>query len=359
MNWIGGLFFGVLMLGLAAPGHATLFNSEQPGSILIFHKFIRGTGNDLGVSGQPIHALTEIEISVMCPPGASCELNQVVRLRAHWVCPGSMTNPICAETSFNLETTVGGTLYFNPEGVVSIAGVLTANAFPSNATTVIPVPPCERGYLIVWAIDGGGNAIKFDGLIGDAIIRAPTPNFGPTTARAYNALPIQAAEFLGTGDGTDLDGGGDLDFDDTEYRTITGRIFGTVRYENAVPPEGIVETDLTLLTLDVASNRLNPLTTVGLNFYTPDEQFVDAGTSFFCWREQRLTEILPSLTKQFMGRKGFVESTFAEQAGVPVTIVGIVETQERYVGVGVLQPGRSYAYWLYHDGNPVPTTFRP
>jgi hypothetical protein len=359
MKWICGLFFGVLTPGLAAPAYATPWNSEQPGSVLVFPKFIRGTALDTGVSGQANHAITEFEISVVCPPGETCELDQVVRMRAHWVCPGSSTNPICAESSFNLETTVNGTLYFNPEGVTVIGGLITANAFPSNATTIIPVPPCPRGYLLVWAIDGSQNAIKFNGLIGDAIIRAPQAGFGPTTARAYNAIPIQASEFLATGNLTDQDGDGALDFDDTEYRAVTGRIYGTVRYENLVPPEGIVDTDLTLLTLDVASNSRNTPTDVGLNFYTPDEQVIDVGVSFFCWMEQRLTEINASLTKQVMGRKGLVESFRAVQETVPVTLLGIVETQERYLVTGMTQPGRSFAYWLYNDGNPVPTTFRP
>jgi hypothetical protein len=159
---------------------------------------------------------------------------------------------------------------------------------------------------------------------------------------------------------TDLDGGRDLDFDDTEYRAITGRIYGTVRYETEIPPPtvqgGRVRTELTLLTLDVASSRPNPLTTVGLNFYTADEQLVDAGTSFFCWREQRLTSILGSATVQSMGRKGLVESYFAEQDGVPVTLLGIIETQERNP---LNVPIRDYAYSLFNNGNPVPTTFQP
>jgi len=98
-----------------------------------------------------------------------------------------------------------------------------------------------------------------------------------------------------------------------EYQAISGRIFGTVRYENAVRPEGDVETDLTLLTLDASLGRSNPVTSVGLNFYTTGEDLVDAHTSFFCWREQRLTDISSSFIKQSMGRKGLVESYFASR----------------------------------------------
>ncbi len=328
-------------------------DSEQPGSVLVFPKFIRGTINDVQVSGQLVHAITELQISVVCPKNATCGANQAVRLRAHWVCPG------CTETSFNLETTVGGTLFFNPEGVTVVAGQIAAQVFPNNASTTIPLPPCERGYLIVWAVDGGDFAIKFDGLIGDAVIREPTPGCnGPCSARGYNAIPIQAGDaVVSTGDFTDLNGDGALDFDGSEYQAVTGKIFGTVRYESTVVP-GAVQTDLTLLTLDVASNRPNPLTSVGLNFFTPDEQFTDAGTSFVCWREQRLTDINAGLTTQRMGRKGLIVSTFAEQNGVPVTLLGLIETKEFFL----FPPNtiiRDWSYSLFNDGNPVPTTFLP
>jgi hypothetical protein len=218
--------------------------------------------------------------------------------------------------------------------------------------------------LVAWVIDGSGNAIKFDGLIGDAIIREPPEvvfaTF-PKTARAYNAIPIQAGDSLNTGDLTDLNGNGALDFDGNEYRPITGTIYGSVRYENAVAPEGAVQTDLTLLTLDAVSNHTNPVTTVGLNFYTANEQLVDTATSFACWTEQRLTSILPSLTEQQMGRKGLVQSTYAQQQlgffnTVPVTLLGIVETKEFDAATFNV---RDFAYSLYHDSNPVTTTFVP
>ena len=108
-----------------------------------------------------------------------------------------------------------------------------------------------------------------------------------------------------------------------EYRAITGRIFGTVRYENEIAAlGGRVETELTLLTLDVASNRENRRTDVGLNFYTADERYVDAGTSFV-------------LTLQSMG---------------------IVETREFLIN---LFQWRDFTYSLYRDGNPVVTSFKP
>src|SRR5437879_3335843 len=353
------LLLALLSIGVSGPVAAWVNESEQPGSVLVFPKFIRGTFNDARVSGQLFHARTEIEISVQCPANSICS-NDAVFLKANWVCPG------CSEASFNLNTTIGGTLYFNPEGVVSVLGVATANAFPSNATTTIPVPPCDRGYLIVWAVDSFGRAIKQDGLIGDAVLRDAPGIENDLTARGYNAIAIQAGDGVqNTLDLTDLNGNGALDFNGSEYQMVSGNIVGTVRYENSVLPEGNVETDLTLLTLDVVTNRSNPVTSVGLNFYTPDEGVIDAGTALLCWREQRLPNLNPSLTKQAMGRKGLVESTFATQvnssgATVPVTLLGLVETKEfvSIVGVGQVQV-RDYAYSLSHRPDPVTTTYVP
>jgi hypothetical protein len=355
---------GVAMLAVglaaAAPAGAWTNDSEKPGSVLVFPKFIRGVFNDAVVSGQAVHARTEIEISVRCPDFASCAANETVRMRAHWVCPG------CTETSFDLETTVNGSLYFNTEGVTVIGPVVpvvTAVAFPSNARTTIPPPNCPRGYLIVWVIGPSDEPIKFDGLIGDAILRDGTPGEEILSAQGYNAVPIQAAEWLNTGDSTNQDGEGDLDFDGNEYQAVAGRIFGTVRYENLLATGGTVRTDLTLLTLDVRSNEPNPLTTVKLNFYTTDEDLVDTATSFQCWVEQRLTQINSGLIAQRMGRKGLVESTSATQhldffTTQDVTVLGIVETRECIANCDTAQI-RDYAYSLYHDGNPVPTAFKP
>ncbi|HEY2941028.1 MAG TPA: hypothetical protein VGN09_01210 [Vicinamibacteria bacterium] len=340
-------------------------DSEKPGSVLVFPKFIRGTFNDTLASGQAVHAKTELELSVRCPDGATCNAGDRVRMRAHWVCPG------CTTTSFDLETTVNGSLYFNPEGVTVIGGVITAQVFPNNATTTIPQPLCERGYLIVWVVDGSGKAIRFDGLVGDAVIRdAPLgPSIGGAqlfSARTYNAIPIQASDNLRVGDLTDLDGDGALDFGQTdfgyEYLPVTGRIFGTLRYESAAGPQA--ETHLTLLTLDVAANRPNPATNVGLNFYTTGEALVDTATSFTCWTEKRLTEIQPGLTEVNMGRKGLVESTYAEQhpdffTTVPVTLLGVVESKEFFGTIPGQNQLRDYAYSLYNDGNPVNTAFKP
>jgi hypothetical protein len=303
-KWMSWLFCFAVTFAFAAPAFAWpiggLNDSEEPGSVIVFHKFIRG----FSVNNEPN---TRFEISVVCPTPGTCRegdfnTGQVVNLRAHWVCPGVPADQtsVCQETDFNLTTTVNGTLNFDAGG---------------NGA---PLPPCDRGYLIAWVIDPdrGGIPIKFDGLIGDAVISESL-----TSSRAYNALPIQASESLVTNDPTDVNGNGALDFDGCEYKAITGTIYGSVRY-----PDSTTETDLTLLTLDVHSNLPNDTTFVSLNFYDESETLRSTATNFKCWAEQRLEDIDPALFG--FGIKGLVKSTAAIQTSGPVTLVGIVETKE-------------------------------
>jgi hypothetical protein len=346
-NWMRALFCVGLVLGLTTPAFATLNDSEQPGSVLVFHKFVRGTNLNPNTGG--IEPKTEIEISVTCPKGTMCAAGTTVRLRAHWVCGSS--GPICAESDFDLVTTVKGTLYFNPE-----------NVFPANAFVAEPPPFCDRGYLIVWVIDAFGRPIKYDGLIGDAIIREADTG---QSAGAYNAVPIQAASALATFAPTDVDFDNKLDFNGTEYKAVTGRVFGSVRYESfgAAPfTPAQVETTLTLLTLDIRSNDINNPVVVPFNFYNEFETLRSTSTLFFCWTEVRLADLNNGLTEAF-GRKGLVESGQAfktayigSDATGPVTLLGVVETRERDVTQNIY---RQYSYSLFHDSKPVSTSFIP
>jgi hypothetical protein len=377
-----------LVFGLTPPAASAweLNDSEVPGSVIVFHKFIRGTFVDVQ-SGATLPR-TQFEINITCPKGASCDLGQFVRLRAHWVCPPNQVYPDrCPETDFDLFGTVNGTIVFNPEQGV-------------------PPPPCDRGYLIAWVIDtGSGEAIKFDGLIGDAVLRD-----SQTSARAYNALPIQASENLNTGDFIDTSDG--LGFDGNEYKAVTGKIFAPVAYNSTFPP---AETSLTLLTLDVLSNRDNPRTEVGLYLYDMFEQFASSSRTFTCWDQFPLTDLEGNPSQNLLF-KGHVESTYAQQNGTDVTLIGIVETLEGFsvevpitappqivpltINVPVLSPlipcptvvppgctcskpnlvtlrfscnvtaaaqnltavavgTRDYSYSMYHNSEPVSTTFVP
>src|SRR5262245_25684913 len=66
-----------------------LSDSQQPGSVIVFPKFIRGFVFPDGAQTPS----TEFEVGVVCPKGSSCFERQVVKIRFHYVC-GTNENPV-------------------------------------------------------------------------------------------------------------------------------------------------------------------------------------------------------------------------------------------------------------------------
>src|SRR5882672_3588735 len=77
MKSIRNLLLVLLGIGVAGPVAAWSNKSAEPGSVLVFPKFIRGTFEDTRVSGQLVQARTEFEISVQCPANTTCSNNAV------------------------------------------------------------------------------------------------------------------------------------------------------------------------------------------------------------------------------------------------------------------------------------------
>jgi hypothetical protein len=321
------------------PDGSGVSDSQEPGSVLVFPKFLTGTTAD----GEPRSAF---EIGITCPkqlngsPGV-CAQGTKVKLRAHWVCPGSqdpVEKYICKETDFDLTSTVTGTIVINPAHV-------------GHVTQRVPIPPCAAGYLIVWVINTSDQPIKYDALIGDAVLREVDD-----APAAYNGIPIQANAAGPTG--TILTG---LTFaPNGPYQAVTGQVQGTVTYDQ-VDSSPYAVTALTLLTLDVRSNRPNYPTVVDLNFYSENEGLLSTSHEFICWSQILFRDLNPNLTATGLSPKGLVVSDqavkvpiggIADTAG-PVTLLGIVET--------VTWNGtcRAYSYSLYNNSVPVPTVFEP
>jgi hypothetical protein len=369
--------------------------SQHPGSVLVFPKHRRGTRETVD---QGVLPLTEFEISVKCPEDFDCSTlpdYPNVRLKGHWVCAGDggPTNPgICHESDFTLRTTVNGTLYLTTEPLADpVTGLPADRVNQANGRyTPIPRPPCQfpepdglaredEAYLILWVMDASGQQIKLDALVGDALLRrGARGNENEATLEEYNAFAIQAGEDIPTGARTDEfgNGNGALDFDGTEYKMVTGVITGTVRYEGptfATPALKLADTrtarvisHLTLLTLDVLSNRVNDVTFVDFMFYTEGESPHSASTSFVCYVTRSLSgfggparpPIDAFLMNSNMGRKGLVVSAPAQHSdGTPVSLLALLEVAER----PDVDPfnRRIYAYPLFNNGTPVPTTFVP
>ena len=343
-------------LALAMPAYAndrdpTLSDSQEPGSVIVFPKFIRGTVTVDGVATPQ----TEIEYTVQCPTALedTCPLHQAVLVRFHWVCPGSPS--ICRETDFFIPSTVNEKVVLTPNGV-PFPGVTSP-----GAGQIAPMAECPRGYLIGWVVDPTTlQPIRFDGLIGDAVLRV-----SGTAVSAYNAIPIQAAAGPQRGPITLV--GGALRFDglDNHYQAVTGAILGDVKYVRQVGTGGtFTDTFLTLLTLDVQSNRPNDRVFVDLEFFggnpsvIGNENELSTSASFICWQEFQLdTDIDENLNQVFMGRKGtFQSDTAVTGAGVPVTLLGLVEVNE---GPAPEPLDRSYITSLSNDSVPIPTSFVP
>jgi hypothetical protein len=339
------------------PGIPGLSDSQEPGSVIVFPKFIRGnvTLPEGGTAPR-----TEIEIGVVCPKGAICPEHQSVKIRAHWVCPGSQepaSKFICKETDFDITCTVFEKCVIVPDG--SFTGV-------SNKT--VPVAECLRGYLIAWVINPANDRpVKFDGLIGDAVLRE-----AGTAMAAYNAIPIQAdpalATFPANPSAIMTNANGALVFDGLagHYQMVTGSVFGDVRYTSTTAP--LSDGSLTLLTLDVKSNRPNNPVFVDLDFFggnpsaIGNENQLSTFWEFICWAEVRLTDIDANLNTTVMGRKGVFVSGPAEKIQIfgitdtsgPATLLGLFETTE-----GPPASLRAYYNNLFNDSEPVPTRFRP
>jgi len=367
MKGLRALVLVGLALVVAAPtvvwGQAVMLNdSEEPGSVIVFPKFLTGTVDNGDGTLSP---RSDFEISVTCPTDvteAECQaldrdplvaqalLFTMVTIHFHWVCPG--TGPavplagVCPETDFIVRTTIFGTVHINPENL-------------DPKTHIVTTPPCPQGYLIGWVENDLGLKVSWNSLIGDAVLR-PSP---VTEVWAYNAIPIQATGPSSTRTAI-LPADGTLPFNGTTgYKAVTGKIFGTVRYEDSN-----TQTFLTLLTLDVNSNRINGATNVELDFFNEQETLASHSTSFICWEEVELNSLespgsSSGLNTSF-GTKGLVRSF---QSGRNVTLLGIIDTHEAIPNSSSTPtPGspdpplfRGYAYSLYNDSVPVPTTFRP
>jgi hypothetical protein len=369
-------------LALAAPAFAqvrdpTLGDATEPGSVIVFPKFINGTVVLPEGGAAPI---SELEIGVVCPKGVVCPEHEPVKIRFHWVCGTTEADLagsfICPEVNFDVTATVWEKIILVPGG-----------SFPGVSTKTVPPAPCNAGYLIGWVITPTSDTpIKFDGLIGDAHLRpgaavasqgAPNPFAGsPTALASYNAIPIQADPALANGAAVSTNGNGALLFDGAagHYQAVTGQVMGDIRYTNLTTGPTFTLGALTLLTLDVKSNRPNNPVFVDFDFFggnpsaIGNENQLSASTEFICWGEFPITALAGGdLTTTLMGREGVFASTNASKVGIfgitdetgPTTLLGLSETLEGGVFPPVAPWPRTSFTGLFNSSVPVPTRFLP
>jgi hypothetical protein len=373
-------------LALATPALAqvrptTLSDSQEPGSVIVFPKFIQG---NLSLPEGPLAPISELEIGVVCPKGVICPEHEPVKIRFHWVCGTNEADLagsfVCRETDFDVTATVFEKIVLTPNGE-------TANFYTAGLPTkTVPGANCPNGggYLVGWVISPTNDQpIKFDGLIGDAHLRpgspaAPAPNpfaASPLALADYDAIPIQADPALANGSAITTNGNGALIFDGGagHYQAVTGQVAGDVRYTNLTTGPTFTLGVLTLLTLDVKSNRPNNPVFVDFDFFggnpsnIGNENQLSGSTDFICWAEVRITDINPALTTSLMGRKGVFVSAPATKVGIqgimdetgPTTLLGLSEVLEGGVFPPVAPWPRASFTGLFNPSVPVPTRFVP
>jgi hypothetical protein len=219
--------------------------------------------------------------------------------------------------------------------------------------------------------------IKFDGLVGDAVLRpgGPAVAGSPTAEAEYDAISIQADPNLANLAPITTNAKGALIFDGGagHYQAVTGQVLGDVRYTN-IPANASFPVQaagfLTLLTLDVKSNRPNNPVFVDLDFFGDNpsaigsENHLSTATEFICWEEVALTDIYPELTTRLMGRKGVMVSAQATKVQIfgisdesgPATLLGLSETLE---GPATAPWPRASFGRLFNSSVPAPTHFLP
>jgi hypothetical protein len=381
----GARLAGVLLpaLALAAPAFAqvrpaTLNDATEPGSVIVFPKFIPGT---VSLPEGGVVPVSELEIGVVCPKGVICSEHQPVKIRFHWVCGTSEADLagsfVCKETDFDITATVYEKIVITPNGD-------SPNFYTSGLPTKFaPAANCPNGggYLIGWVISPTNDKpIKFDGLIGDAHLRpggATSGAFaGSSLALAdYSAIPIQADPALANLATVMTNANGALMFDGAagHYQAVTGQVLGDVRYTNLTTGPTFTRGSLTLLTLDVKSNRPNNPVFVDLDFFggnpsaIGNENQLSTSTEFICWEEIPIDLISGSLTTATMGRKGVFVSAPATKVGIfgvsdatgSTTLLGLSEVLEGGVFPPTAPWPRASITNLFNSSVPVPTHFLP
>jgi len=370
----------ILVVSSGLRAQAQLYDPNEPGSVLVFPKFVRGTV----AAGEPA---TEIEISVHCPAGLNvdgfCTLpvpGTNVRMEGHWVCPGQFSTSICKENDFFITTTIEGTVSFNTEG----------SAVGTNFATVrVPAAPCPEGFLVLWAVDNVGRPINFNGLLGVAEVR-----WNSHAAGSYEAIAIQAVgasaptPALISTTVSPLTGHASLPFDGAagHYAEVPSNVLATIKYDtdtgSAPSPDASSTTSLVLLTLDTLSNLPNNPVFTDLNFFDANENLVSEETNYVCWVEEPVSSIDPYLVRENLTRKGFFYSVDAFKVGLvandttgTVTQLGLIDTVEcpaNAATTGTCAPltvpvtasnnpsiTNHYMYRTDDDSVGVPTTYVP
>jgi hypothetical protein len=359
MQGAGFLLLLTAALGIAAPSSAQTVQlpsstSEEPGSVIVFPKFLKGAVKIDGVR----KAQTEIDVRARCPKDIICSEGEPVKIRFHWVCPGSQdTTPkfVCQDSGFDVKLSVDAKVSLNPED---------PKLLETNAGTVAP---CPSGYLIGWVISpASGRPIKYDALTGNATLRDANGVSGSYEAITIRADPNLASRAEITTDIDPRSGTPALVFDGGagHYQAVAGTLPTNLEYHKLFGPPPSSAAFLILLTLDVRVNRPNYPIFIDLDFRGEGGVRTSTSWNFRCWTEIQN----PGTGTNFVlagarTRNGVLISGAAIKVpygGIsdipgPVTLLGLVPTDE---GAGGRTMDPAYVLKRFEIGKPT-TVFVP
>lgn len=243
MNVFPKALFGFLgfYLAFGVAAYAAPVQSLTPGTMLVFPKF------DVGADSK-----TQLRVN---NTGSSA-----IRFHYNYVCPGI------------------------PRGDDSCAKLDRTKSLTPHQTLLIDVasenPPCDRGFIIGYAVDQATRPVSFNHLLGTYNISAGR------RLSSDNAFSIQSvrAEFqaLGGPNGFSFTPGLDQDF---------AEIGATFVSDFRANPDVAVGSRLVLLDIGASLGRRNPISSATVDFWNSAEEPFSSSWEFVCWTEVSLDQI--------------------------------------------------------------------
>ena len=242
--------FGAIVLSLGAVADAQeVYRDLQPGSFLVFPVFDITQG-----------FITQLHITNTDPMMA-------VQIQLDFVCPGSRQDPFCDALTRHLTIIPSGAL------------VLDVEEFH---------PPCNQGYIVVFAENAMHQAISFNALIGSYNI---TRRYREHDGGAEQAITIQSVKPFNEvlGESGVLQFGPHPNPATQDYAALATQLFTSFRAVGG--SEKVYGSDLILLTLNTMIGAPNPASLVVIDFWNENAVAFSASLEFVCWTQVRVDEI--------------------------------------------------------------------
>jgi hypothetical protein len=324
---IGGMF------GVNSAVAQAIYDSEQPGSVLVFPKF--------DITGDPTNP-DRLETYIrICDVLEGPKGNDSVYIRYNFVCPGVKTfDPFCRALDI--------------ERALTFKGCVNIKVRDIN-------PPCPQGFIVAYAENANQQPISYNYLIGSSLILQPAPQ----RAMATQAVAIQSllAPFVPTAAVQ-----GPLQFDGQTYAACGQDLFTDFR---AVTNNKT--SDLTLVTLDTIAGAQNDPTLVDIDFWNKYEDKFSSSFEYVCWAEVPLAiagvnfcDNDPRFPGNYCIDSNFLQANLGANIG-QIEINNIFSqpllppAQRECVIATIEEKERAWMTQrkLYHDNIPVPTVYYP